>query len=73
MASPTPGPARRDELRDVPRIRHPDAGELIFEGTLLPLADRPGCNLVLHNPRPGTGTRERLEQLMARRGTAAAS
>ncbi|TDD76095.1 XRE family transcriptional regulator [Actinomadura darangshiensis] len=54
-------------------IRHPEAGELVFEGTLLPLADRPGHHLVLHNPRPGTGTQERLEKLMARRGLAAAS
>ncbi|GAA4398202.1 helix-turn-helix transcriptional regulator [Actinomadura verrucosospora] len=53
-------------------IRHPDAGELVFEGTLLPLADRPGHHLVLHNPRPGTGTQERLERLMARRELAAA-
>ncbi|GAA2313071.1 helix-turn-helix transcriptional regulator [Actinomadura sp. NPDC048955] len=53
-------------------IRHPDAGELVFEGTLLPLADRPGHALVLHNPRPGTGTQERLERLMARRALAAA-
>lgn len=53
-------------------IRHPEAGELVFEGTLLPLADRPGHHLVLHNPRPGTGTQERLERLMARRGLAAA-
>lgn len=53
-------------------IRHPDAGEMVFEGTLLPLADRPGHHLVLHNPRPGTGTQERLERLMARRDLAAA-
>ncbi|MER6808049.1 helix-turn-helix transcriptional regulator [Spirillospora sp. NPDC000708] len=54
-------------------VRHPEAGEMIFEGTLLPLADRPGTDLVLQNPRPGTGTMERLERLMARRGLAAAS
>ena len=53
-------------------IRHPDAGELVFEGTLLPLADRPGCTLVLFNPRPGTGTQERFDRLMARRRMAAA-
>jgi hypothetical protein len=46
---------------------------MVFEGTLLPLADRPGTHLVLQNPRPGTGTLERLERLMARRGLAAAS
>ncbi|MWA02287.1 helix-turn-helix domain-containing protein [Actinomadura sp. LD22] len=54
-------------------VRHPEAGEMVFEGTLLPLADRPGTHLVLQNPRPGTGTMERLERLMARRGLAAAS
>ncbi|MFI0483576.1 helix-turn-helix transcriptional regulator [Actinomadura sp. 9N215] len=56
----------------VKAIRHPDAGELIFESTVLPLADRPGQDLVLYNPRPGTGTLERLERLTARRGLAAA-
>ncbi|NDU76033.1 helix-turn-helix domain-containing protein [Actinomadura sp. DSM 109109] len=56
----------------VKAVSHPDAGELVFEGTLLPLADRPGLHLVLHNPRPGTGTQERLERLMASRALAAA-
>jgi transcriptional regulator with XRE-family HTH domain len=56
----------------VKAINHPEAGELVFEGTLLPLADRPGHHLVLHNPRPGTGTRERLERLMAGRALPAA-
>ncbi|MGH3243133.1 MAG: helix-turn-helix transcriptional regulator, partial [Spirillospora sp.] len=56
----------------VKAIRHPDAGELIFDSTVLPLADRPGQDLVLYNPRPGTGTLERLERLTARRGLAAA-
>ncbi|MFI0373481.1 helix-turn-helix transcriptional regulator [Actinomadura sp. 1N219] len=56
----------------VKAIRHPDAGEMIFESTVLPLADRPGQDLVLYNPRPGTGTLERLERLTARRGLAAA-
>ncbi|MGK5554943.1 helix-turn-helix transcriptional regulator [Actinomadura kijaniata] len=45
-------------------IRHPEAGDLVFESTLLPLADRPGHNLILHNPLPGT--LERLERHMAR-------
>ncbi|MFC4050073.1 helix-turn-helix transcriptional regulator [Actinomadura syzygii] len=57
----------------VKAIRHPEVGELVFEGTLLPLADRPGQLLVLNNPRPGTGTQERLEALMARRGLIAAN
>ncbi|WP_067819206.1 helix-turn-helix transcriptional regulator [Actinomadura kijaniata] len=44
-------------------IRHPEAGDLVFESTLLPLPDRPGHNLILHNPLPGT--LERLERHMA--------
>ncbi|MFD0687393.1 helix-turn-helix transcriptional regulator [Actinomadura fibrosa] len=61
------------ETRAVKAIRHPEAGEMTFEATLLPLADRPGQSMVLHNPRPGTGTQERLEKLMARARLAHAS
>ena len=57
----------------VKAVRHPDAGELTFEATLLPLQDRPGQSLVLHNPRPGTDTQARLEQLMTRVRLARAS
>ncbi|MFD0905034.1 helix-turn-helix transcriptional regulator [Actinomadura sediminis] len=57
----------------VKSVRHPEAGEMVFEATLLPLPDMPGHDLVLYNPRPATGTQERLERLMARRGLAAAS
>ncbi|MEV5574536.1 helix-turn-helix transcriptional regulator [Spirillospora sp. NPDC052269] len=46
-------------------IRHPEVGELVFDATLLPLPDHPGLNLVLHNPRPETGTMERLAKLMS--------
>lgn len=60
------------QTQAVKAIRHPEAGELVFEATVLPLADRPGQDLVLYNPRPGTGTQERLERLAARRGLAAA-
>ncbi|MFG2091073.1 MULTISPECIES: helix-turn-helix transcriptional regulator [unclassified Spirillospora] len=56
----------------VKAIRHPEAGEMIFDATVLPVADRPGHDLVLYNPQPETGTRERLERLTARRGLAAA-
>ncbi|WP_433324407.1 helix-turn-helix transcriptional regulator [Spirillospora sp. CA-294931] len=48
----------------VKAVRHPDAGELTFEATMLPLADRPGDHLLLYNPLPGTGTDVRLERLM---------
>ncbi|GGV38142.1 transcriptional regulator [Actinomadura cremea] len=57
----------------VKSVRHPEAGEMVFEATVLPLQERPGQDLVLYNPRPGTGTMERLERLRARRGLAAAS
>jgi transcriptional regulator with XRE-family HTH domain len=46
-------------------VRHPDVGELVFESTLLPLPDRPGHHLVLHNPKPGSETGARLERLMS--------
>ncbi|MFI0357343.1 helix-turn-helix transcriptional regulator [Actinomadura sp. 9N407] len=48
----------------VKAVEHPEVGALVFESTLLPLPDRPGLNLVLHNPKPGSGTEARLERLM---------
>ncbi|RKS74265.1 helix-turn-helix protein [Actinomadura pelletieri DSM 43383] len=56
----------------VKAIRHPVAGDLIFDSTVLPIQDRPGQGLVLYNPRPGTGTLGRLERLATRPGLAAA-
>ncbi|TDC76643.1 helix-turn-helix transcriptional regulator [Streptomyces hainanensis] len=47
----------------VKAVRHPDVGELIFDTTLLSLADRPGHHLELQNPRPGSGTESRLGRL----------
>ncbi|NYI06926.1 helix-turn-helix transcriptional regulator [Allostreptomyces psammosilenae] len=46
-------------------LRHPEAGELTFEYTSLPLPHRPDDRLLLHNPAPGTGTAARLERWMA--------
>ncbi|WP_407565417.1 helix-turn-helix transcriptional regulator [Streptomyces sp. 184] len=46
-------------------LTHPRCGELVFEYRRLPLPDHPGHELVLHNPAPGTGTLERMEQLAA--------
>lgn len=46
-------------------LTHPRGGELIFEYRSLPLPDHPGHRMVLHNPVPGTGTLERMEQLAA--------
>ncbi|MFC6937592.1 helix-turn-helix transcriptional regulator [Actinomadura yumaensis] len=54
------------DAQAVKAVEHPEAGRLVFEATLLPLADRPGHSLVLHNPRPGSGTDARLERLMSR-------
>ncbi|MEO3869439.1 helix-turn-helix transcriptional regulator [Nonomuraea sp. B12E4] len=48
----------------VKAVDHPEAGLLVFDATLLPLPDHPGHNLILHNPRPGTGTEARLAALM---------
>ncbi|MFI9644842.1 helix-turn-helix transcriptional regulator [Streptomyces sp. NPDC052040] len=48
----------------VKAVDHPEAGTLVFDATLLPLPELPGHHLILHNPRPGTDTQERLEQLL---------
>jgi hypothetical protein len=50
----------------VKAVDHSDAGTVIFDATLLPLPEHPGHHLILHNPRPGTDTRQRLETLMRR-------
>jgi transcriptional regulator with XRE-family HTH domain len=47
-------------------VVHPRAGTLWFEYTTLPLPHQPGSRVVLHNPRPGTGTEEALEGLVRR-------
>ncbi len=36
----------------------------MFDKTTLAVTDHPGRHLVLYNPRPGTGTDERLAALM---------
>ncbi|GAA4487218.1 helix-turn-helix transcriptional regulator [Actinoallomurus oryzae] len=51
----------------VKAVDHPEAGTLIFDATLLPLPEHPGHHLILHNPRPGTDTLQRLEKLMRER------
>lgn len=60
-----------DERHGTKVITHPRVGELVFEFTSLPLPDRPGHRLVLHNPRPGTATEERLSLVVADLGSAA--
>jgi transcriptional regulator with XRE-family HTH domain len=47
----------------VKAVLHPEAGELIFDKTALVVADRPDWRLELYHPRPGSQTRERVEQL----------
>ncbi|MFI0454112.1 helix-turn-helix transcriptional regulator [Actinomadura sp. 6N118] len=54
------------ETTAVKTIDHPDVGELAFEALAMPLEEIPGHHLVLHNPKPGTQTHERLERLMRR-------
>ncbi|QGN32296.1 helix-turn-helix transcriptional regulator [Microlunatus sp. Gsoil 973] len=46
-------------------LDHEYAGELVLEGRMLYLPDRPDLTLVLHTPVEGTPTAERLADLMA--------
>jgi transcriptional regulator with XRE-family HTH domain len=48
----------------VKAVRHPRAGDLLFDKTTLALADHPDRYLELYDPRPGTGTAERLARLL---------
>jgi transcriptional regulator with XRE-family HTH domain len=47
-------------VQAVKAVRHPEAGDLYFDMTTLSVADRPDWHLELYNPRPGSGTEERL-------------
>ncbi|MCM6778574.1 helix-turn-helix transcriptional regulator [Nocardia sp. CDC159] len=51
-------------VQTVKAVRHPEAGELVFDTTALVVADHPDWYLDLYNPRPGTGTAERLDELV---------
>jgi transcriptional regulator with XRE-family HTH domain len=51
-------------LQSVKAVRHPDVGELVFDKTTAAVTDRPDLYLVLYNPRPGTPTAQRLDQLV---------
>ncbi|UNO40639.1 helix-turn-helix transcriptional regulator [Streptomyces sp. MST-110588] len=46
-------------------LRHPEAGELIFEYATLALPDLPGHRLLLYTPVPDSGTEERMAALLA--------
>lgn len=51
-------------LQAVKAVRHPEAGELVFDKTTLGVTDHPDWHLVLYNPRPGTPTQQRLTALL---------
>ncbi|MFJ3644485.1 helix-turn-helix transcriptional regulator [Streptomyces murinus] len=48
----------------VKAIDHPQAGLLTFDHSVLEIPDRPGIRLMLHTPRPGTETREKVVELL---------
>ncbi|SHF62360.1 Transcriptional regulator, contains XRE-family HTH domain [Streptoalloteichus hindustanus] len=50
-------------LSAVRAVRHPEAGDLVFDKTSLAVADHPGWHLLLYAPHPGTGTEDRLARL----------
>ncbi|MFF2023929.1 helix-turn-helix transcriptional regulator [Streptomyces sp. NPDC058171] len=51
----------------VKAVRHPEVGEMVFDTTVLSLAEWPDHRMELQNPRPGSGTAARLEALVAAR------
>ncbi|MFC5150341.1 helix-turn-helix transcriptional regulator [Streptomyces amakusaensis] len=53
-------------IRGVKAISHPRAGLLTFEHSTLHLPDRPDVRLILHTAQPGTGTEQKLAELLAR-------
>ncbi|MBF6166149.1 helix-turn-helix domain-containing protein [Streptomyces gardneri] len=50
-------------VQAVKAVRHPEAGDLLFDTTTLAVADHPDWFLVLYNPQPGTETAQRVEGL----------
>ncbi|MFF7942574.1 helix-turn-helix transcriptional regulator [Nocardia gamkensis] len=49
-------------VQAVKAVRHPEAGDLLFDTTTLAVADHPDWFLVLYNPQPGTA--QRVDGLM---------
>lgn len=47
-------------------VRHPRAGDLAFEHAVLHLPDRPDVRLILHTAQPGTGTEQKVAELLSR-------
>ncbi|ASU81771.1 XRE family transcriptional regulator [Nocardiopsis gilva YIM 90087] len=46
-------------------VQHPTAGRLAFQRTTVQIADHPDLRVVVLLPKPGTGTRERVNALVA--------
>ncbi|NBE55066.1 helix-turn-helix transcriptional regulator [Streptomyces boluensis] len=61
------------DTEGVKSLVHPDAGELAFDYTMLPLADLPGARLLLYTPVEGTPTEERVAGLLHEATVPAAS
>lgn len=62
----------RGDVQDGGTLRkemdHPVVGDLLFESTQLRIPVRPDLTIVLHNPRPGTQTAQKLEWLTSPEG-----
>ncbi|WP_431887756.1 helix-turn-helix transcriptional regulator [Nocardiopsis alba] len=59
--------ARHDvgrHVQSLKAIRHPEAGDMVFDKSTLTVADHPEWRLDLYTPRPDTGTEERMARLM---------
>ncbi|MER5324707.1 helix-turn-helix transcriptional regulator [Streptosporangium roseum] len=57
-------PDVRSRSQGIKAITHPEAGDLVFEYSLLRLPDRADLNVVLHTPDPDTDTKEKVENLV---------
>ncbi|MEV4250643.1 helix-turn-helix transcriptional regulator [Streptosporangium canum] len=58
-------PDVRSRSQGIKAITHPEAGDLVFEYSLLRLPDRADLNVVLHTPHPDTDTKEKVESLVS--------
>ncbi|MFI6869769.1 helix-turn-helix transcriptional regulator [Nocardia sp. NPDC050406] len=51
-------------MQSIKAVQHPQVGELTFDKTTLSVIDHPDWYLEFYNPRPATGTEQRLATLM---------
>lgn len=58
-------PDVRSRSQGIKAITHPEAGDLVFEYSLLRLPDRADLNVVLHTPHPDTDTGGKVASLVA--------